>query len=101
MDPYTPPLLDRGLKGMIGKGQRGPEVVRSMIENKAVYFAATGGAGALLSMTMTASAVIAYADLGPEAIRRITVVDFPAMVVNDCYGNDLYRQGRAHYETAD
>jgi len=101
MDPYTPPLLDRGLKGMIGKGQRGPEVVRSMIANKAVYFAATGGAGALLSMTMTASAVIAYADLGPEAIRRITVVDFPAMVVNDCYGNDLYRQGRAHYETAD
>jgi fumarate hydratase subunit beta len=101
MDPYTTALLERGLKGMIGKGQRGPEVVRSMILHGAVYFAATGGAGALLSKTMKASTVIAYEDLGPEAIRRITVVDFPAIVVTDCRGNDLYRQGRAQYETAD
>jgi len=101
MDPYTPPLLDRGLKAMIGKGQRGPEVVHSMAKNKAVYFAATGGAGALLSKTMIASAVIAYEDLGPEAIRRITVVDFPVMVVNDCFGNDLYRLGRAQFETVE
>ena len=98
MDPYTPALLERGLKGMIGKGQRGAEVVRAMAANRAVYFAATGGAGALLSKTMKASTVIAYADLGPEAIRRITVADFPAIVVNDCHGNDLYRQGRAPYE---
>jgi len=101
MDPYTPPLLDRGLKGMIGKGQRGAEVVRSMAKNKAVYFAATGGAGAMLAKTMTASTLIAYEDLGPEAIRRITVVDFPVIVVNDCYGNDLYEQGRAQYETTE
>lgn len=101
MDPYTPPLLDRGLKGMIGKGQRGPEVVHSMEKNKAVYFAATGGAGALLAKTMTASTIVAYEDLGPEAIRKITVVDFPVIVVNDCCGNDLYQQGRAQYETAE
>jgi fumarate hydratase subunit beta len=101
MDPYTPPLLDRGLKGMIGKGQRGPEVVRSIAKNKAVYLAATGGAGALLSKTMTASTIIAYEDLGPEAIRRIAVVDFPAIVVTDCQGNDLYLQGRAQYGTGE
>lgn len=101
MDPCTPPLLDRGLKGTIGKGQRGPEVVRSMEKNKAVYFAATGGAGALLAKTMTASTLIAYEDLGPEAIRRITVVDFPVIVVNDCRGNDLYRQGRARHAAAE
>lgn len=100
MDPYTPALLDRGLKGMIGKGQRSPEVVHSIQTNKAVYFAATGGAGALLSKTMKASTIIAYEELGPEAIRRFTVVDFPVIVVNDCYGNDLYQQGRMQYESA-
>ena len=98
MDPYTPALLDRGLKGMIGKGQRGPEVVHSMQKNKAVYFAATGGAGALLSMTMKTSTLIAYEDLGPEAIRMLTVVDLPVIVVNDCHGNDLYTQGRRQFE---
>jgi fumarate hydratase subunit beta len=98
MDPYTPPLLDRGLKGMIGKGQRGPEVVHSMEKNKAVYFAATGGAGALLSKAIIASQTIAYEDLGPEAIRMLTVVDLPVIVVNDCHGNDLYTQGRKQFE---
>ncbi|MCU0591024.1 MAG: Fe-S-containing hydro-lyase [Desulfobacterales bacterium] len=98
MDPYTPALLDRGLKGMIGKGQRGPEVVQSIQTNKAVYFAATGGAGALLSMAIKASQTIAYDDLGPEAIRRLTVVDLPVIVVNDCHGNDLYTQGRRQFE---
>jgi fumarate hydratase subunit beta len=98
MDPYTPPLLDRGLKGMIGKGQRGPEVIHSMEKNKAVYFAATGGAGALLSKAIKASQTIAYEDLGPEAIRMLTVVDLPVIVVNDCRGNDLYAQGRKQFE---
>jgi fumarate hydratase subunit beta len=94
MDPYTLPLLERGLKGMIGKGPRGPEVVWAMQKNRAVYFAATGGAGALLSKTMIASRMVADEDLGPEAIRMITVVDFPAIVVNDCHGRDLYAEGR-------
>ena len=98
MDPYTPPLLERGLKGMIGKGQRGPEIVQAMKKNKAVYFAATGGAGALLSKAIKASEIIAYEDLGPEAIRELTVVDFPVIVVNDCNGNDLYNEGRQEYE---
>jgi len=100
MDPYTPPLLERGLKGMIGKGQRGPEVVQSMKKNNAVYFAATGGAGALLSKAIKASEIIAYQDLGPEAIRKLIVADFPVIVVNDCKGNDLYQAGRSQYETA-
>ena len=100
MDPYTPPLLDRGLKGMIGKGQRGPDVVHSMEKNKAVYFAATGGAGALLSKAIKASQTIAYEDLGPEAIRMLTVVDLPVIVVNDCRGNDLYTQGGKQFEIA-
>ena len=98
MDPYTLPLLERGLKGMIGKGQRGPDVVQSMKKNKAVYFAATGGAGALLSKTIKASEIIAYEDLGPEAIRKLTVVGFPVIVVNDCNGNDLYNEGRRKYK---
>jgi len=84
---------------MIGKGQRGPEIVQAMKKNKAVYLAATGGAGALLSKAIKASEIIAYEDLGPEAIRLLTVVDFPAIVVNDCYGNDLYEQGRKQFET--
>jgi fumarate hydratase subunit beta len=83
---------------MIGKGQRSPEVVQSMQKNKAVYFAATGGAGALLSKAITASEIIAYEDLGPEAIRMLTVVNLPVMVANDCRGNDLYSIGRSQYE---
>ena len=98
MDPYTPPLLERGLKGMIGKGQRGPEIVQAMKKNKAVYLAATGGAGAMLSKAIKAAKIIAYQDLGPEAIRELIVVDFPVIVVNDCSGNDLYDQGRLKYE---
>jgi len=99
MAPYTPPHLGRGLKAMIGKGQRGSEIVHSMAKNKAVYFATT--TGAMFSKTLIASVAIAYEDLGPEAIRRITVVDFPVMVVNDCFGNELYRQGGSQFETAE
>lgn len=101
MDPYTPPLLELGLKGMIGKGQRGPQVVEAMRKHKAVYFAATGGAGALLCKSVKASTIIAYKDLGPEAVRKLEVVDFPVIVVNDCHGNDLYEQGRAQYESVE
>ena len=99
MDPYTPPLLEFGLKGMIGKGQRSPQVVEAMRKHKAVYFAATGGAGALLCKSVKTSTIIAYADLGPEAVRKLTVLDFPVIVVNDCHGHDLYEQGRAQYDS--
>ncbi len=90
MDKYTPMLLDRGLKGMIGKGKRNKEVIESMIKNKAVYFAAVGGAGALLSKKIKESKVIAYDDLGTEAIRELQVVEFPVIVVIDAKGNNLY-----------
>ncbi len=90
MDKYTPALLDLGLKGMIGKGKRSPEVLESMIKNEAVYFAAIGGAGALLSKAITSSEVVAYEDLGTEAIRRLEVKDFPVIVVADTKGNNLY-----------
>ena len=90
MDKYTPRLLDMGLKGMIGKGKRSKEVIDAIKKNKAVYFAAVGGAGALLSKCITSSEVIAYEDLGPEAIRKLKVKNFPVIVVVDCYGNNLY-----------
>jgi fumarate hydratase subunit beta len=90
MDKYTPTLLDRGLKGMIGKGKRNKEVIASMMQNKAVYFAAVGGAGALLSKKIKESKVIAYDDLGTEAIRELYVEDFPVIVVIDAKGNNLY-----------
>ena len=90
MDRYTPRLLDLGLKGMIGKGKRSPEVIEAIIRNKAVYFAAIGGAGALLSKAITSSEVIAYDDLGAEAVRRLTVSNFPVIVVIDTFGNNLY-----------
>jgi len=90
MDKYTPLLLERGLKGMIGKGKRNKEVIDSMIKNKAVYFAAVGGAGALLSKKIKSSKVIAYDDLGTEAIRELYVEDFPVIVVIDSVGNNLY-----------
>jgi fumarate hydratase subunit beta len=92
MDKYTPGLLDLGLFGMIGKGKRSPEVHEAMIRNGAVYFAAIGGAGALLSKAITASEVVAYDDLGTEAIRKLTVKDFPAIVVIDSTGKDLYER---------
>ena len=90
MDRYTPQLLDLGLGGMIGKGKRSPEVVEGIVRNGAVYFAAVGGAGALLSKCITKSEVIAYDDLGTEAVRRLTVENFPAIVVIDAEGNNLY-----------
>jgi len=90
MDRYTPRLLDLGLKGMIGKGKRSPEVIDAIIRNGAVYFAAVGGAGALLSKAITSSEVIAYDDLGAEAVRKLEVSDFPVIVVIDCEGNNLY-----------
>lgn len=90
MDKYVPKLLDLGLKGMIGKGKRSEEVKDAIIRNQAVYFAAVGGAGALLSKAIIESEVVAYDDLGTEAIRKLTVKDFPAIVVMDCKGNNLY-----------
>ena len=90
MDRYTPRLLDMGLCGMIGKGKRSLEVIEAMIRNGAVYFAAIGGAGALLSKTIVKAELIAYDDLGTEAIRKLTVKDFPAIVVIDTKGNNLY-----------
>lgn len=90
MDKYTPLLLDNGLKGMIGKGMRSQAVIDAMKKNKAVYFAAVGGAGALLSKKIKAAKVIAYEDLGTEAIRELYVEEFPAIVVIDAKGNNLY-----------
>jgi fumarate hydratase subunit beta len=97
MDVYSPKLMEMGLKGMIGKGMRKKEVVEAMKKYKAVYFAATGGAGALLAKAVRKAEVVAYEDLGPEAISRLEVVDFPVTVVNDTQGNDLYQQGMAKY----
>ncbi len=90
MDKYAPELLDLGLKGMIGKGKRSQAVTDAIVRNKAVYFAAVGGAGALLSKSIVASEVIAYDDLGTEAIRKLTVKNFPVIVVIDSEGNNLY-----------
>lgn len=90
MDKYAPSLLDLGLKGMIGKGKRSKEVKDAIIRNGAVYFAAVGGAGALLSKCIQKSEVIAYDDLGTEAIRKLEVKDFPVIVVMDCEGNNIY-----------
>ncbi len=90
MDKYAPTLLDLGLKGMIGKGKRSKEVKDAIIRNGAVYFAAVGGAGALLSKRIIKSTVIAYDDLGTEAIRELQVENFPVIVVMDCEGNNLY-----------
>ena len=90
MDKYTPRLLDLGLKGMIGKGKRSKDVLEGVKKNKAVYFAAVGGAGALLSKCIKESEVIAYDDLGAEAVRRLRVENFPAIVVADCHGEALY-----------
>lgn len=97
MDPYAPVLIEKGLKGMIGKGIRGDAVIEAMKRYRAVYFAATGGAGALISKTIKRAEVVAYADLGTEAIRKLEVEEFPAIVVCDVHGNDLYREGRMKY----
>ena len=98
MDKYAPRLLDLGLKGMIGKGKRSPEVIDAIKRNNAVYFAAVGGAGALLSKAIKESRLIAYVDLGTEAIRELTVEDFPVIVVIDKNGNNLYDDAKALYE---
>lgn len=97
MDKYTPALLNHGLKGMIGKGKRTDDVKRSIVQNGAVYFAAVGGAGALLSKSILNSQVIAYDDLGTEAIRKLQVKDFPVIVVIDSKGNDLYETSINEY----
>jgi fumarate hydratase subunit beta len=97
MDAYSPTLIEKGLTGMIGKGKRGPEVVAAMKEHGAVYFGAIGGCGALLSKCIKKAEIVAYEDLGAEAIRRLEVVDFPAVVVIDSLGNNLYESGRQAY----
>jgi fumarate hydratase subunit beta len=98
MDSYSPRLIAEGLKGMIGKGKRSQEVKDACVKYKAVYFGATGGAGALLGKQIKSAEVIAYEELGPEAVRKLEVVDFPVTVVNDAYGRDLYQIGREQYE---
>jgi len=98
MDAYSPRLIAKGLKGMIGKGARSPAVKDAMKEHKAVYFAAIGGAGALLSKSIKKAKVVAYEDLGAEAIRQLEIEDFPVTVVNDIYGGDLYQEGKARYK---
>jgi fumarate hydratase subunit beta len=100
MDLYTPRLLEEGLKGMIGKGQRSQEVIEAMVKFRAVYFAALGGAGALITRSIVEASVIAYHDLGPEAIHRLVVRDFPVIVAIDVFGADLYQTGRAQYVRA-
>ena len=99
MDPYAPKLLALGLKGMIGKGNRGKEVLEALQREKAVYFTAVGGAGALIAQWITSSEVIAYEDLGAEAIRRIEVKDFQVVVANDAHGGDLFKEGIERYRS--
>lgn len=98
MDKYAPTLLDMGSRGMIGKGKRSKEVKEALVRNRGVYFAAVGGAGALLSRSIVASEVIAYDDLGTEAIRKLEVKNFPVIVVIDSEGNDLYETAILQYK---
>ncbi|MBI4301001.1 MAG: Fe-S-containing hydro-lyase [Chloroflexi bacterium] len=97
MDVYTPLLLAQGLRGMIGKGQRSSAVKEALKEYKAVYLAAIGGAGALIAKAIKKADLVAYPELGPEAILRLEVKDFPATVINDCHGGDLYQEGKVRY----
>jgi fumarate hydratase subunit beta len=97
MDPYAPRLIAMGLKGMIGKGNRSEEVIKAIQKHKAVYFGAIGGAAALMARSVKRMQVIAYEDLGPEAIMLLEVEEFPAVVVNDCFGGDLYIEGIKKY----
>jgi len=99
MDAYAPRMLEEGLRGMIGKGYRSTAVVDSMKKNGAVYFAATGGAAALIAKSIKKYEVLAYEDLGPEALARLTVEDFPAIVVIDSEGRNFYEEGQAKYRT--
>jgi len=98
MDSYSPTMLKNGSKGMIGKGKRNQAVKDACKEYGGIYFGATGGAGALLGKKITKAEVIAYPELGPEAVRKITVKDFPVTVINDTHGKDLYQMGREQYE---
>lgn len=98
MDAYAPLLMDKGLRGMIGKGLRNKEVVDSIIKNKAVYFAAIGGAGALLAEAIKEAEVLAFPELGPEAIYKLKVENFPLTVIIDSKGNDLYKVGKEQYK---
>jgi fumarate hydratase subunit beta len=98
MDAYAPRLIAEGLKGMIGKGLRSKAVKDAMVKYKAVYLGTIGGAGALISQSIKKAEVIAYKELGAEALRRLEVADFPVTVVNDIYGGDLYEEGQARYQ---
>ncbi len=98
MDAYTPTMLDQGIKGMIGKGSRKPEVIEAMKKHGVTYFAAVGGAAALIAKSVKSYEVVAYEDLGPEALAKLTVVDFPAIVVIDSEGNDFYKIGANPYK---
>ena len=100
MDLYSPRLMAEGLRGMIGKGMRSPAVKEAMKQHRAVYFAAIGGAGALIAKAIKSSEVIAYEELGAEAVLRLEVEDFPVIVINDIYGGDLYEEGKARYRKA-
>jgi fumarate hydratase subunit beta len=97
MDPYAPRLMEAGLKGMIGKGNRSMAVREAMQKYKAIYMGATGGAGALIAKSVKSAEVIAYGDLGAEALRRLEVEDFPVIVINDIYGGDAYEDGVRQY----
>ncbi|PKM51082.1 MAG: fumarate hydratase [Firmicutes bacterium HGW-Firmicutes-7] len=99
MDDYTPTLLDLGLKGMIGKGERNESVILSMKKNTSVYFAAVGGAAALISNTIKSCEIIAYEELGTESLKKLEVENFPVIVVIDCRGNNLYKTEREKYRT--
>ena len=98
MDPYAPRLMEIGMKGMIGKGNRAQSVIDAMVKYKSIYFAAIGGAGALVARSIKKVEIIAYEDLGPEAIRKMEVEDFQAVVVNDTSGNDVYKEGMNKYK---
>jgi fumarate hydratase subunit beta len=100
MDSYAPTLMKLGLKAMIGKGKRDAAVVKAMQEYRAVYLGATGGAGALISQCIKEAQVVAFPELGPEAVHRLVVEDLPTIVINDCYGRDLYEVGQARYRRA-
>ncbi|MGQ9454608.1 MAG: Fe-S-containing hydro-lyase [Armatimonadota bacterium] len=97
MDVYTPELLAAGLKGMIGKGERSQNVVDAIARFKAVYFAATGGVGALLAKRVVSCEIVAFSDLGCEAIHKLEIVDFPVIVINDCFGHDFYEENRLRF----
>ncbi|MBR8700361.1 Fumarate hydratase class I, anaerobic [Fusobacterium sp. DD29] len=101
MDAYAPALLKVGLKGMIGKGSRSKEVKDAILSEKAVYFAAVGGTAALIAKSIKKAELITYEDLGAEALRRLEVEDFPAIVINDIYGGDLYEEGQAKWNELD